>query len=76
MFVPHVMASATQTAKRRLALLGSVSTAAAMFLIPNTAAAQATTCAPTGRAGGLTTPPIIPTVFSGVTWRNSSPSSG
>lgn len=48
MFVAHVMASATQTTKRRLALLGSVSTAAAMFLVPNAAAAQATTCAPTG----------------------------
>lgn len=44
MFVSHVMASASPTTKRRLALLGSVSTVAAMLLFPETAAAQATTC--------------------------------
>src|ERR1700761_550344 len=50
MFVSHVMASATPTTKRRFALLSGVSTAAAMFLLPNSAAAQATSCSQTGIA--------------------------
>lgn len=48
MFVSHVMASATPATKLRLALLGSVSTAAAMLLLPTSASAQATTCSQTG----------------------------
>lgn len=48
MFVSHVTAFAAPTNRRRLALLGSVSTAAAMFLLPGSAAAQSTACSQVG----------------------------